>query len=58
MQKKIYEAPALEVIETETEPLLNASEILNPGENTDDENDPNDMNTQKKQYGFNSAPWE
>ena len=58
MQKKIYEAPALEVIETETEPILNGSEILNPGNNQTDENDPNDMNTQKKQFGFNNAPWE
>ena len=59
MQKKIYEVPALEVIETESEPLLvNGSVTEGTGPNETEESDPNDMNTQKKQYGFSSAPWE
>ena len=65
MQKKIYEVPALEVIETESESLMMSTSpggttTTDPGDIGDDfgENDPNDSATQKKQYGFNSAPWE
>ena len=61
MQKKTYEIPALEVIEVESEPLVNGSitQGLNPDnpELNEDENDVNYMSN-KRQYGFNSAPWE
>ena len=59
MQKKIYEAPALEVIDAEFESMLANSfdETLDPDKEIE-ESDPNDMNTQKKQFGFNNAPWE
>ena len=63
MQKKIYEVPALEVIETESESIMvNTS----PGGTTEFEggdfgeigtNTSNDMSN-KRQYGFNTAPWE
>ena len=58
MQKKIYEVPALEVIETEVESMLAGSidETLNP-ENKEEENE-EPIGSNKKQYGFNSAPWE
>ena len=61
MQKKIYELPALEVIEVESEPLVNGSitQGLNPDDPNlnEDENDVGEMSN-KRQYGFNNAPWE
>lgn len=58
MQKKIYEVPALEVIDAEFESMLaNSFDETLPDEEIE-ESDPNDMNTQKKQFGFNNAPWE
>lgn len=62
MQKKIYVAPNFEVynMEPESMVMLNGSitqgtgdEILDGGGEYGE-----DMATQKKQYGFNSAPWE
>ena len=63
MQKKIYVVPNLEVIETEPESMMvNTS----PGGTTNfeggdigetDRNDSNDMSN-KRQFGFNKAPWE
>lgn len=57
MQKKVYVAPNFEVIYIESEPLLEGSFTDGTGGETDFGGG-NDMGTQKKQYGFNSAPWE
>ena len=63
MQKKIYEVPALEVIETESESLMMSTSsggttTTDPDDfGTTDTNDSKDMSN-KRQYGFNSAPWE
>lgn len=57
MQKKVYVAPNFEVYNMEPESMLAGSVT----EGTDGETDfggGEDMGTQKKQYGFNSAPWE
>lgn len=56
MQKKIYVAPNFEVYNMEPESMV-------AGSFTEDFDETefgggNDMGTQKKQYGFNSAPWE
>ena len=59
MQKKVYVAPNFEVYNMEPESML-----MSLSENTGGETEfgggtgGNDMGTQKKQYGFNSAPWE
>lgn len=60
MQKKVYEVPSFEVIETEPESMLATSWETDEDDFGDDygSNDPNDSATRKKQYGFNSAPWE
>lgn len=55
MQKKIYEVPALEVIETEVESMLALSFKETPEGEEDFNEEPIGS---KKQYGFNSAPWE
>lgn len=61
MQKKTYVVPSFDVFELEGEPILSGADSFTENLPTDKEvedSDPNDMNTQKKQYGFNSAPWE
>ena len=57
MQKKIYEVPALEVIDAEFESMLAGSfeENLDPEKKEDYNEEPIGS---KKQYGFNNAPWE
>ena len=59
MQKKVYVAPNFEVynMEPESMVMLNGSVTEGTGGSTGS-NDVNDMGTNKKQYGFNSAPWE
>jgi hypothetical protein len=63
MQKKIYVAPNFEVYNMEPESMLAGSVTEGVG-GPDGEvgqgggQGGNDMGTQKKQYGFNSAPWE
>lgn len=60
MQKKIYVAPNFEVIYIESEPLLDGSITTGVG-GPDGETTVGggtDMGTNKKQYGFNNAPWE
>ena len=63
MQKKVYVAPSLEVIETESESMMLTTI---PGGTTNfdendlgqtDENESTDMSN-KRQYGFSSTPWE
>ena len=60
MQKKVYVVPSFDVFELEGEPILSGAdsftENLNP-DNTDEENE-EPIGSQKKQYGFSSAPWE
>ncbi len=56
MQKKVYVAPNFEVYNMEPESMLAGSVTEGTGET--DFGGGNDMGTQKKQYGFNSAPWE
>ena len=60
MQKKVYVVPSFDVFELEGEPILSGAdsftENLNP-DNKDEENE-EPIGSQKKQYGFNSAPWE
>ena len=55
MQKKVYVAPNFEVYNMEPESML-ARSVETGGDIGSNEG--NDMGTQKKQYGFNSAPWE
>ena len=59
MQKKVYEVPSFEVIETECEPML-LKTSFDEKLDTDNEDEYNEepIGSQKKQYGFNSAPWE
>ena len=60
MQKKVYVAPNFEVYNMEPESMVAGSVTEGVG-GPDGETDfggGNDMGTQKKQYGFNSAPWE
>ena len=61
MQKKEYVTPNFEVYNMEPESMLANSPTLEGDEYFGDNkgsNDPNDSATRKKQYGFNSAPWE
>ncbi len=63
MQKKVYVAPNFEVYNMESESMLANSPNFNVG-GSDSEIEEgggeygSDQGTQKKQYGFNSAPWE
>jgi len=56
MQKKVYVAPNFEVYNMEPESMLAGSVTEDFGETGSNEG--SDQGTQKKQYGFNSAPWE
>lgn len=57
MQKKVYEVPSFEVIETECESMLLKASFEESLENEEGDNE-EPIGSQKKQYGFNSAPWE
>ena len=63
MQKKIYVAPNFEVYNMEPESMLAYSTEVGVG-GPDGETEygggtgGTDMGTNKKQYGFNNAPWE
>lgn len=61
MQKKVYVTPNFEVYNMEPESMLAYSTKLEGDDYFGDDrgtNDANDSATRKKQYGFNSAPWE
>ena len=61
MQKKVYVTPNFEVYNMEPESMLAYSTKLEGDDYFGEDfgsNDPNDSATRKKQYGFNSAPWE
>lgn len=58
MQKKIYVAPNFEVYNMEPESMLLNGSVTEGTGGTIPEGGGEDQATQKKQYGFNNAPWE